>query len=84
MEKTVGELATEASAARSMLDNDVFNVCFEKLNTHIVEQLLATQLDESDERERLFMMFKGGQTFVQQFVGLINNYELTSDDKVDN
>ena len=78
--QTLGEIATDASAAKQLLDSDVFNKCFETMNAQIMDQIVNTPIEASDERERLYMMFKGGQVFVQQFAGLINHFELSDKD----
>lgn len=72
----LGELATVAEAATEMLHSSVFNMAFESMNKNIIDQILATPPEAAAERERLYAMFKAGQTFVQQFAGMINNYEL--------
>jgi hypothetical protein len=46
------------------------------MNQGIVDQILQTPPEAKEERERLYMMFKSGQMFVQQFATLINNLEL--------
>tara|TARA_R100001443_G_scaffold108702_4_gene119528 strand:+ start:1613 stop:1747 length:135 start_codon:yes stop_codon:yes gene_type:complete len=37
---------------------------------------LQTPAEAEQERERLYLMYKSGQMFVQQFAQLINNLEL--------
>lgn len=75
-EQNIGELAAQADAARELLQNPVFNRAFESMNEQIMAQILATPAEASEERERLYTMHKAGQLFVQQFAGIINNYEL--------
>jgi len=41
-----------------------------------MDQILASPPEASEERERLYAMYKAGQVFVQQFAGLINKYEI--------
>jgi len=73
----VGDIATEANAAKEMLDSAVFNKAFQTMNAQIVDQILATPPEADAERERLYNMFKAGQVFVQQLAGMVNQYELT-------
>jgi len=73
----VGDIATEANAAKEMLDSAVFNKAFQTMNHQIVDQILATPPEADAERERLYNMFKAGQVFVQQLAGMVNQYELT-------
>ena len=75
-EQDIGQMATDANAAKSMLDNKVFNQAFVEMNNLIMEQLLATPLEAHEERERLYNMYKAGQMYVQQFKVLINRYEM--------
>lgn len=75
-EKDMGQMASEAEAAQNMLDSEVFNQCFRLMNAQVMEQILATPPEAAEERERLYNMYKAGQMFVQQFAGLINNFEL--------
>jgi hypothetical protein len=82
IDEDIGEMATSAQAAKELLDNHAFNQAYEKMNTQLVEQLLATPMDGKDERERLFVMFKGGQMFVQQLAHMINNYELATQEDI--
>jgi hypothetical protein len=82
-EEDIGELATIAEASKEMLHSDVFNRAFEMMNSNIMDQILATPPEAAAERERLYMMFKAGQMFVQQFAGLINNYELKTQQPVE-
>jgi hypothetical protein len=82
MNEINSDAATSASAAKAMLDSDVFNKCFEEMNSQIMTQILSTSLDAAAERERLYAMYKAGQLFVQQFVGLINNYEVDTHEQV--
>lgn len=72
----LGELQAKADAASAMLDNGVFNQAFAMMNNQLIEQIIATPPEASEERERLYMMFKAGQMFVQQFAAMINNLEL--------
>ena len=46
------------------------------MNTNIINQMMSTPPEAHEERERLYMMFKSGQVFVQQLAALINNYDL--------
>jgi|TARA_R110002124_G_scaffold189027_1_gene356268 hypothetical protein len=82
-EQDIGELATVAESAKEMLHSNVFNMAFESMNQTIIDQILATPTEADAERERLYMMFKAGQTFVQQFAGMINNYELKTQQPVE-
>lgn len=75
-EETLGDVAAQADAAKDLLKNEVFNAAFEMMNEQIMGQILATPAEASEERERLYTMYKAGQLFVQQFAGIINNYEL--------
>lgn len=75
-EETIGDIAAQAEAAKELLVNPVFNKAFEQMNEQIMAQILATPVEASEERERLYTMYKAGQLFVQQFAGIINNYEL--------
>lgn len=70
------ELQAKADAAAAMLNSEVFNQAFGTMNQGIVDQILQTPPEANEERERLYMMFKAGQMFVQQFATLINNLEL--------
>lgn len=72
----IGDMAADAESATQILSSAVFNKAFETMNRQIVDQILATPPEADAERERLYSMFKAGQMFVQQFAGLINNYEL--------
>lgn len=72
----LGELQAKADAASALLGNEVFNQAFTMMNNQLIEQIVATPLEASEERERLYMMFKAGQMFVQQFATMINNLEL--------
>ena len=72
----LGDIESKAYAASAMLDNSVFNEAFAMMNNQLVEQIIATPPEASEERERLYMMFKAGQMFVQQFAAMINNLEL--------
>jgi len=51
------------------------------MNRQIIEQIMASPPEAEKERERLYSMFKAGQMFVQQFAGLINNFELAKQQK---
>jgi len=73
---TIEEMAQEATEATVMLDNESFNKAFDAMNSNLLQQIVATPPEATDERERLYMMFKSGQVFVQQLASLINNYEL--------
>lgn len=75
-ELDLGQAATDADAAKNMLESEVFNKAFMQMNSQLMDQILATPLEAAEERERLYSMYKAGQLFVQQFAGLINNYEL--------
>jgi|TARA_R110000744_G_scaffold36268_4_gene83867 hypothetical protein len=83
IEDNMGEMAAQASSAQQMLDNNSFNKAFDALNSSLVQQIVATPPEASEERERLYMMFKAGQMFVQQLAGLINNYELANQQEVE-
>ena len=74
-------MASEANAAKSMLENEVFNMAFTQLNRQLIDQILASPPEAPEERERLYAMYQAGQLFVQQFVGLINNFELAKQQK---
>lgn len=75
-QRELGEIQREAEAAAAMLDSEVFNVAFSSMNRQIIDQILTSPPEASEERERLYMMFKAGQVFVQQFATMINNLEL--------
>ena len=79
-DKTDGDIATSANAARQMLESAVFNEAFESMNQSIIDQIVTTPPEAADERERLYAMFKAGQLFVQQFAALINQHELKTQD----
>jgi len=83
LEDNMGEMAEQADSAKQMLDNNSFNAAFDALNSSLVQQIVATPPEASAERERLYMMFKSGQMFVQQLAGLINNYELANQQEVE-
>lgn len=76
-----GDIATEANAAKEMLNSAVFNKAFEKMNQQLVDQILTTPPEADAERERLYSMFKAGQVFVQQLAGMINQYDLTQQEE---
>ncbi len=69
-------LAEDATAATQMIENESFNKAFDTMNTNIINQMMSTPPEAHEERERLYMMFKSGQVFVQQLAALINNYDL--------
>lgn len=71
-----GEVQREAEAAAAMLNSEVFNIAFQAMNRQIIDQILTSPPEAHEERERLYMMFKAGQVFVQQFATMINNLEL--------
>lgn len=75
-EKDLGQMASDADAAKNMLNSDIFNKAFMHMNNQLIEQILSTPPEAAEERERLYAMYKAGQVFVQQFAGLINNFEL--------
>ena len=75
-DKDLGQMASDADAAKNMLESPVFNKAFMHMNSQLMDQILATPPEAAEERERLYSMYKAGQMFVQQFAGLINNYEL--------
>jgi hypothetical protein len=75
-DQDIGEIQAEADAATEMLNSAVFNKAFSMMNNHLIEQILQTPPEASEERERLYLMFKSGQLFVQQFASIINNLEL--------
>lgn len=70
------ELQAKADDASAMLNSAVFNEAFQSMNQQLINQILSTPAEAPEERERLYMMFKAGQMFVQQFATLINNLEL--------
>jgi len=70
------ELESKAAAASQMLNSQVFNEAFQSMNQGIVDQILQTPPESTQERERLYAMYKAGQLFIQQFATLINNLEL--------
>jgi|TARA_R100000541_G_scaffold32621_1_gene41349 hypothetical protein len=80
---TLGEKAELADSAVQQLESTAFNTAFEELNASLVQQILATPPDQAEERERLYMMFKAGQMFVQQLAGLVNNYNLALPQEVE-
>lgn len=75
-DKDMGQMASDAEAAKNILDNHIFNRAFSEMNGQLMDQILATPPEASEQRERLYNMFKAGQMFVQQLAGYINNYEL--------
>jgi DNA-binding TFAR19-related protein (PDSD5 family) len=75
-QRELGEVQREAEAAAAMLNSEVFNVAFQGMNRQIIDQILTSPPEAKEERERLYMMFKAGQVFVQQFATMINNLEL--------
>ena len=75
-EEDIGQMASEADAAKNMLESEVFNKAFAHMNSQLMDQILASPPEASEERERLYAMYKAGQVFVQQFAGLINKYEI--------
>jgi len=77
------ELQAKADAASAMMNSEVFNEAFQRMNQGIVDQLLQTPAEAPAERERLYAMFKAGQMFVQQFATLINNLELRKQQEAD-
>lgn len=83
IEDDMGEMADQANSAKQMLDNNSFNAAFDALNNSLIQQIVATPPEANEERERLYMMFKAGQMFVQQLAGLINNYELANQQEVE-
>lgn len=74
--RELGEVQREAEAAAAMLNSEVFNIAFQNMNRQIIDQILTSPPEASEERERLYCMFKAGQVFVQQFATMINNLEL--------
>ena len=74
--RDLGEVQREAEAAAAMLNSEVFNIAFQNMNRQIIDQILTSPPEASEERERLYCMFKAGQVFVQQFATMINNLEL--------
>ena len=81
-EEDIGDITAQAEAAKALLQNPVFNAAFENMNEQIMCQILATPVEASEERERLYTKYKAGQLFVQQFAGIINNYELAKQPEV--
>lgn len=75
-EQDFHEVKRQADAAAAMLNSEVFNKAFQMMNQQMIDQLLTSPPEAKEERERLYMMFKAGQVFVQQFATLINNLEL--------
>lgn len=75
-EQDLHEVQRQADAAAAMLNSEVFNKAFQMMNQQLIDQLLSSPPEAKEERERLYMMFKAGQVFVQQFATLINNLEL--------
>lgn len=75
-QEDINEIATKAHAAQAAISSPVFNEAFQMMNTGIVEQIIQTPPEAGVERERLYLMYKSGQLFVQQFATLINNLEL--------
>lgn len=69
-------IESDANLSSSTLNNEVFNKAFVLMNRQIVDRLLATPEESTEERERLYALYKGGQLFVQQFVAMINRFEL--------
>ena len=69
-------IESDANLSSSTLNNKVFNKAFVAMNRQIVDRLLATPEESTEERERLYALYKGGQLFVQQFVAMINRFEL--------
>jgi len=72
----MGDLATKAQAASNMMNSAVFNEAFQLMNQNIVDQIIQTPPEASQERERLYSMYKSGQLFVQQFLSIINDLNL--------
>ncbi len=72
----MNEIQGKADAASAMLNSAVFNEAFRMMNQGIVDQILQTPAEAEQEREKLYLMYKSGQMFVQQFAQLINNLEL--------
>lgn len=75
-DQDLGELTAKAEAASQLLNSSVFNDAFIEMNNQIIDQIVSSPLEAAQERERLYMMFKAGQMFVQQFATMINNLEL--------
>lgn len=75
-DQDIGDLTAKAEAASQMLNSSVFNDAFISMNNQLIDQILASPPEADKERERLYMMFKAGQMFVQQFATMINNLEL--------
>jgi len=75
-QEDINEIGTKAAAAKHALSSPVFNEAFSMMNQGIVEQIIQTPPEATEERERLYSMYKAGQLFVQQFATLINNLEL--------
>lgn len=75
-QEDINEIGTKAQAAKHALSSPVFNEAFSMMNQGIVEQIIQTPPEATEERERLYSMYKAGQLFVQQFATLINNLEL--------
>jgi hypothetical protein len=75
-EENINEIATDANLSSSTLNNYIFNKAFQSMNQQIVDSILATPQESTEERERLYSLYKGGQMFVQQFASMINRLEL--------
>lgn len=69
-------IESDANLSSSTLNNEIFNKAFVLMNRQIVDRILATPEESTEERERLYSLYKGGQMFVQQFVSMINRFEL--------
>ena len=66
-EEDLGQTASDAEAAKTMLDSEVFNKAFMQMNSQLIEQIVASPPEASEERERLYNMYKAGQMFVKNF-----------------
>tara|TARA_S200000501_G_scaffold103485_1_gene96926 strand:+ start:3398 stop:3652 length:255 start_codon:yes stop_codon:yes gene_type:complete len=74
MSDDIVDLKGEAEQNQRMLEDPIFNKAFESMNADIMNQILQTPPEAKEERERLYMMFKSGQLFVQQFANRISDF----------
>ena len=75
-EHEAGEINRKADQATRLINDDVFNECFQNMNTQILEHFIASPPEATEERERLYHMYKAGQLFVTQFATMINTREM--------
>tara|TARA_B110000902_G_scaffold80471_1_gene95621 strand:+ start:298 stop:543 length:246 start_codon:yes stop_codon:yes gene_type:complete len=69
-------IGSDANLASDTLNNEIFNKAFVAMNNDLVNRILNTPEESTKEREQLYYLYKGGQQFVQQFVAMINRFEL--------